>query len=73
MLDGYVLNLGRCVNATQEKFFGIKSHDYHVSMECMLPTALRELSDHVWRLLIELSKYFRYLSSSTLSMSLPNE
>ena len=37
-------------------------------MECLLPIALRELSDHVWMLLTELSEYFRYLCSSTLKV-----
>ena len=47
MPDGYVSNLGRCVNIAQGKFFGMKSHDYHVFMECLLPIALGELPDLV--------------------------
>ena len=64
MLDGCASNLGKCVNVAQGKFF--KSHDYHVFIECLLPVALRELSDHVWRLLTKLREYFRDLCSSTL-------
>ena len=48
------------------KFFGMKSHDYHTFIECSLPVTLRELPDHVWRSLTELSEYFRDLCSSTL-------
>ena len=49
MPDGYASNLGRCVNIAQGKFFDMKSHDYHVFMDCLLPIALRKLFDHVWR------------------------
>ena len=66
MPSGYAPNLGRCMNVAQGKFFGIKSHNYHVFIKCLLPVALRELSDHVWRPLTELSEYFRDLCSSTL-------
>ena len=47
MLDGYASNLDRCVNVVQGKFLGMKSHDCHVFMECLLSIALRELPDHV--------------------------
>ena len=66
MPNGYASNLARCVNVAKGKFFDMKSHDCHVFMECLLPIALRELSDHVWRLLTELSQYYRDLCSSTL-------
>ena len=66
MPDGYASNLDRCVNVAQRKFFGMKNYDCHIFMKYLLPIVLRELSDHVWRLLIELSEYFRYLCSSTL-------
>ena len=66
MFDGYASNLGKCVNVAQGKVFDTKSHDCYVFMECLLPIVLRELLDHVWRLLTELSKHYRYLCSSTL-------
>ena len=68
MPNSYALNLDRCVNVAQRKFFGMKSHDYHIFMECLLPIALRELSDHVQRLLTKLSEYFRDFCSSTLKV-----
>ena len=66
MPDGYASNLGRCVNVAQGQFFGMKSHDCHVFMECLLPIAFRELPLPVWKPLTELSQYFRDLCSSTL-------
>ena len=46
----------------------MKSHDCHVFMECLLLIPLRELLDHVWSPLTELSEYFRDLCSSTLGV-----
>ena len=66
MPDDYASNLGRYMHVAQRKFFGMKSHDCHVFIECLLPIALRELPDHVWRPLTELNEYFRVLCSSTL-------
>ena len=43
MPDGYASKLGSYVNVAQGKFFGMKSHDYHIFMECLLPIAFREL------------------------------
>ena len=66
MLDGYALSLGRYVNVAHGKFFSMRSHDCYVFMKCLLPIALRELSDHVWRPQTELSKYFKDMCSSIL-------
>jgi hypothetical protein len=40
--DGYISNLSRCVDLREMKMSGMKSHDYHVFMERLLPIALRE-------------------------------
>ena len=68
MPDDHAVNLGNCVNVTKGKFFGIQNHNCHIFMECLLPVALRELPDHVWRSLTELSDYFRDLCSSILTV-----
>ena len=65
MSDGYSSNMGRCVNIAQGRFFGLKSHDCHVFMECLLPIAFRELPNHVQKPLTKLSEYFIDLCSST--------
>ena len=66
--DGYASNLSRCVNFPQSKLVGMKSHDCHVFLECLLPIAFRELPLPVWRPLIELSQYFLDLCSTTLKV-----
>ncbi|XP_043807688.1 uncharacterized protein LOC122722094 [Manihot esculenta] len=49
-LDGYVSNLGRCVDSRKLRLFGMKSHDCHVFMQQILSIALRELlPNNVWQ------------------------
>ena len=69
MPNDYASKLGRCVNVAQRKFFCMKSYDRHIFIECLLPVALRELPNHVWRPLTELSEYFRDLYSFTLKVN----
>jgi hypothetical protein len=58
-LDGYTADLRRSVNMTIGKLNGLKSHDYHIIMERLLPILFRGyFDDAVWMVLAELS-YFR--------------
>lgn len=41
--DGYCSNLGNCISLEDCKVTGLKSHDYHVIMQQLLPIALRGL------------------------------
>ncbi|KAH0675603.1 hypothetical protein KY285_023404 [Solanum tuberosum] len=46
MPDGYASNISRCINLKQRKIFGMKSHDFHILMQHLLPNAIRKvLSD----------------------------
>ena len=66
--DGFVSNLGRCVDSRKLRLFGMKSHDCHVFMQRILPIALREfLPNNVWQPITELSNFFRELTSTTLT------
>ena len=50
------------------KLFGMKSHDCHVFMQRLLPTAFRELlPQHVWKALTELSLFFKELSAAVIT------
>lgn len=66
MPDGYASNLGRCVDTKYKRLFGMKSHDCHIFMECLLPIAFCALSEPIWKSLTELSQFFRDLCSTTL-------
>ena len=66
MLDGYASNIARCANPEKGTLHGMKSHDCHVFMECLLQIAFRSLPDFVWSALTELSRFFKDLCSNTL-------
>ena len=58
--DGYSSNLSRCVNTTDCKFSGMKSHDCHVFMQRLLPIAFRDfLPRPISEALTEISHFFR--------------
>ena len=60
--DGYAANLRRGVSLDQLKINGLKSHDFHILMECLLPAMLRGFIDEdVWNVLAELSFFYRSL------------
>jgi hypothetical protein len=68
MPDGYASNLARCANVEKGTVHGMKSHDCHVFMECLLPIAFRSLPECVWKPLTELSRFFKDLCCNTLRM-----
>ncbi|XP_027169665.1 uncharacterized protein LOC113769413 [Coffea eugenioides] len=54
--DGYAANISRCVKVKPPKISGLKSHDYHILMQQLLPIALRRtLSKAVRSPLVKLS------------------
>ena len=58
--DGYCSNMSKGVNLVTGKINGLKSHDYHIWIERLMPVMLRGyLPDHVWRVLAEVSHFFR--------------
>lgn len=67
--DGYVSNLGRCVDIRGKKMYGMKSHDCHVFMQRLVPIAFRHLlPDTVWEALTELSLFFKDLCCPVLNV-----
>jgi hypothetical protein len=66
--DGYAANLSRGVNLKTLRVLGMKSHDFHIWIERLLPAMTRGyLPDPVWRVLAELSYFFRQLCARELS------
>jgi hypothetical protein len=67
--DGYAANLRRGVNLTTMRINGLKSHDYHVWIERLLPVMVRGyVPEHVWLVLAELSFFFRQLCAKEISL-----
>jgi hypothetical protein len=66
--DGYAANLRRGVNLINLKLKGLKSHDYHIWIERLLPVMVRGyVPEHVCQVLAELSYFFRQLCAKELS------
>ena len=65
---GYASNLSRCVDVHNGRMFGLKSHDCHVFLQCLLPVAFSMLSEQILNPLIEISLFFKELSSTTLTV-----
>jgi hypothetical protein len=57
-LDSYATGLRWFVNVTIEKLTGLKSHDYHIIMERLVPVMFQSyLDDVVWMVLAELGDF----------------
>ncbi|KAL0455948.1 UNVERIFIED_CONTAM: hypothetical protein Slati_0934000 [Sesamum latifolium] len=54
------------VDMKELRIHGMKSHDYHIFMQKLIPIALHEmLPEHVWSALMELSLLFQILCLTT--------
>jgi hypothetical protein len=59
-LDGYTMGFRRAVNLEIGKINGLKSDDYHIFMERLLPIIFcGYLNDDVWTALAELSHFLQ--------------
>jgi len=66
--DAYAANIRRGVDLQHKRILGLKSHDYHIFIERLLPVVFRGfLPDNVWRSLAELSYFYRQLCAKELS------
>ena len=67
--DGISSNLRRCVDFKNGKLGGMKSHDCHIIMEHLFPVMFKELLPlKVWKVLTELSLFYKELCSTTLKV-----
>ena len=73
MSDGYCTNFWNIVNLNDVKLNHMKSHDCYVFIETLLPIAFGTLPDDVWKLLTEISQFFRNFCSTSLEEELLKE
>ncbi|XP_059644873.1 uncharacterized protein LOC132286536 [Cornus florida] len=67
--DGYASNISRCVNVNNCKISGLKSHDSHVLLQCLLPIAIRGFLDSdICNTVAELGLFFKELCCRTLKL-----
>jgi hypothetical protein len=60
--NGYAAAFRRAVNLETGKLSGVKSHDYHIFMERLIPVIFcGYLNDDVWKALVGLSHFYRQL------------
>ncbi|KAH7862720.1 hypothetical protein Vadar_008568 [Vaccinium darrowii] len=68
--DGYAANISRSVNATNGRQNGLKSHDYHILIQRVLPIGMRDfVNKEISTTLFELGSFFQDLCSKTLRRS----
>ena len=67
--DGHASNISRLVNIEDCRLYGMKSHDYHVFMQTLIPLAYRDLLPKgIWDALTEICHFFRDICSSKLNV-----
>ncbi|XP_028091354.1 uncharacterized protein LOC114291688 [Camellia sinensis] len=67
--EGYSSNLGSRVSMQDLKLYGLKSHDYHVLMQQLLPVAIRSvLPKHVRHSIIRLCFFFNATCSKAVDV-----
>jgi hypothetical protein len=72
--DGYAANLRRGVNLSTLRVLGMKSHDYHIWIERLLPAMVRGyVPESLWLVLAELSYFFRQLCAKELSCTVVDD
>jgi hypothetical protein len=65
--DGYAVSFRRGVNLDTRKLSGVKSLDYHIFMERLIPVMFwGYLDDDVWMTLAELSHFYRQLCAKEI-------
>ena len=64
--DGYCSNFNNKVDPSMMKLQNMKSHDYHVFMETLLPIALSALPDDVLEPLVALGEFFKNLCANVI-------
>ena len=67
--DAYASNISRCVSVKDRRLYSLKSHDYHILMQDLLPVALRCcMSKKVTSCIIELSNIMKAICGKVLDV-----
>jgi hypothetical protein len=70
-LDRYAANIKRAVNINTGKLVGLKSHDYHILIERLMPVMFHGyFSPNLWKMLAELSYFYRPICAKEISKKL---
>ncbi|KAH1032955.1 hypothetical protein J1N35_045129 [Gossypium stocksii] len=67
--DAYASNISRCVSLKDQRLYSLKSHDYHILMQDLLPVALRCcMLKNVTPCIIELSNIMKAICGKVLNV-----
>ena len=67
--DGHASNILRLVNIEDCRLYGMKSYDYHMFMQTLIPLAFLDLLPKgIWDALTEINHFFRDRCSSKLNV-----
>jgi hypothetical protein len=70
-LDGYAAGLKRTVNLKMGKLTGLKSHDFHILMERIIPVMFRGyMPGAMWQAIVELSYFYRQICAKEISKNM---
>ncbi len=68
--DGYAANISSCVSTQGGKLSGLKSHDYHILLQHLLPVGMRGyLNKELNTALFQLGNFFEQLCSKALKIA----
>jgi hypothetical protein len=69
--DRYAANIKRAVNLDTSKIVGLKSHDYHILIERLVPVMFcGYFSPDLWKMLAGLSYFYRQICAKEISKKL---
>jgi hypothetical protein len=69
--DGYAAGLKRAVNLKTGKLTGLKSHDFHILMERIIPVMFHGyMPDAMWQAIAELSYFYRQIYAKEISKNM---
>jgi hypothetical protein len=69
--DGYASGLKRAVNLKTRKLTRLKSHDFHILMERIIPVMFRGyMPDAMWQAIAELSYFYRQICAKEISKNM---
>jgi hypothetical protein len=69
--DGYAAGLKRAVNLKTEKLIGLKSHDFYILMERIIPIIFRGyMPDTMWQAIAELRYFYRQICAKEISKNM---